>query len=270
MGDRSGRNVRTTDDALHMVRSWDPGSVPCRLGGGVEIRLGAVSEIEGSEWVEATLPDGTTGYILGTALRGHTDIQETALQERPRAPAGSATTPPNSRAGFAAGWVLVVLGVVLGSLSAPAMLFVVAWGIGLIRSWPAKRIAITLACVALFVLLPVLTVPQLQRNVDKARVTVGRAQIQGFMGALGTYKLDNGSFPTTEQGLRALRERPADAPKWNGPYMPQEIPKDPWGHDYVYKFPGDHGDEPDIISYGADGQPGGDGINADVVSWKSQ
>ena len=112
--------------------------------------------------------------------------------------------------------------------------------------------------------------PRLWSNVDKAKITAARAQIQGFMGALGTYKLDNGNFPTTEQGLAALRVKPPDAPQWNGPYMPQEIPKDPWGHDWVYKFPGDHGDEPDIISYGADGQPGGDGINADIVSWKSQ
>jgi general secretion pathway protein G len=68
--------------------------------------------------------------------------------------------------------------------------------------------------------------------------------------------------------LQALRVKPGDADNWNGPYMPKDVPKDPWSHDYVYKFPGDHGDEPDIISYGADGQPGGDGINADVVSWK--
>ena len=112
--------------------------------------------------------------------------------------------------------------------------------------------------------------PRLWQNVDKAKITAAHAQIQGFMGALGTYKLDNGNFPTTEQGLAALRVKPADATQWNGPYMPQEIPKDPWGHDWVYKFPGDHGDEPDIISYGADGQPGGDGVNADIVSWKSQ
>ena len=112
--------------------------------------------------------------------------------------------------------------------------------------------------------------PRLWSNVDKAKITAARAQIQGIMGALGTYKLDNGNFPTTEQGLAALRVKPADAAEWNGPYMPQEIPKDPWGHDWLYKFPGDHGDEPDIISYGADGQPGGDGINADIVSWKSQ
>jgi general secretion pathway protein G len=110
--------------------------------------------------------------------------------------------------------------------------------------------------------------PKLWSNVDKAKITQAKAQIENFMGALGTYKLDNGNFPTTEQGLQALRVKPADADNWNGPYMPKDVPKDPWGHDYVYKFPGDHGDEPDIISYGADGQPGGDGINADIVSWK--
>ena len=112
--------------------------------------------------------------------------------------------------------------------------------------------------------------PKLWSNVDKAKITAARAQIQNFMGALGTYKLDNGNFPTTEQGLKALREKPAESAEWNGPYMPQEIPKDPWGHDYVYKFPGDHGDEPDLVSYGADGQSGGDGVNADIESWKSK
>jgi general secretion pathway protein G len=111
--------------------------------------------------------------------------------------------------------------------------------------------------------------PKLWSNVDKAKITQARAQIENFMGALGTYKLDNGNFPTTEQGLAALRVKPGDADNWNGPYMPKDVPKDPWNHDYVYKFPGDHGDEPDIISYGADGQPGGDGINADIVSWKN-
>jgi general secretion pathway protein G len=105
-------------------------------------------------------------------------------------------------------------------------------------------------------------------SVDKEVVAGARAQIQGLMGALGTYKLDNGTFPTTEQGLQALRVKPADAPHWNGPYLPQEVPKDPWDHNWIYKFPGDHGNEPDIISYGADGRPGGDGVNVDIVSWK--
>jgi general secretion pathway protein G len=70
--------------------------------------------------------------------------------------------------------------------------------------------------------------------------------------------------------LQALRDRPTGLTQWDGPYLPQEIPVDPWARPYVYKFPGEHGDEPDIISYGADGQPGGEGLNADIVSWKSQ
>jgi general secretion pathway protein G len=82
--------------------------------------------------------------------------------------------------------------------------------------------------------------------------------------------LDTGLFPSNEQGLQALRMKPANLNLWNGPYLPQEIPLDPWGRPYLYKYPGDHGDEPDVISYGADGQAGGEGINADIVSWKSQ
>ena len=64
------------------------------------------------------------------------------------------------------------------------------------------------------------------------------------------------------------RSRRTECRTWQGPYLPQEVPKDPWGNPYVYKYPGEHGDEPDIISYGADGKPGGEGINADIVSWK--
>ncbi|SPE26712.1 pseudopilin, cryptic, general secretion pathway [Candidatus Sulfopaludibacter sp. SbA6] len=112
--------------------------------------------------------------------------------------------------------------------------------------------------------------PSLWKNTDKARVTAARSQIQNFMTALGSYKLDTGMFPTTEQGLQALRVKPEGVNQWSGPYMPQDIPKDPWGHDYAYRYPGEHGDEPDILSLGQDGQPGGDGLNADIVSWKSQ
>ncbi len=112
--------------------------------------------------------------------------------------------------------------------------------------------------------------PGLWKKADTAKITAVRAQIQNFMTALGAYKLDTGTFPTTEQGLAALRVKPADVNQWAGPYMPQDIPKDPWGHDYVYRYPGEHGDEPDILSLGLDGQPGGEGLNADIVSWKSQ
>ena len=121
--------------------------------------------------------------------------------------------------------------------------------------------------IALFV---ALVIPSVFKQGDKAKVTATRAQINSFMTALGSYKLDTSTFPTTEQGLQSLRTRPGDLANWSGPYLPKDVPNDPWGHPYIYKYPGDHGDEPDIISYGADGQPGGDGINADIVSWSNQ
>jgi general secretion pathway protein G len=126
---------------------------------------------------------------------------------------------------------------------------------------------VVMTIIALFV---ALVAPNVLKHSDTARITATRAQIHNFQTALGAYKLDTGTFPTSEQGLQALRVKPNELNQWAGPYMPQDIPKDPWGHDYVYKYPGDHGDEPDIVSYGADGQAGGDGLNADIVSWKNQ
>jgi general secretion pathway protein G len=104
---------------------------------------------------------------------------------------------------------------------------------------------------------------------DRAKVTRAKADINGFMTALGAYKLDTGTFPTTEQGLQALRVKPEAVENWQGPYVQKEIGNDPWNHPYLYHFPGEHGDEPDIISYGLDGAPGGDDFSADIVSWKN-
>ncbi len=89
------------------------------------------------------------------------------------------------------------------------------------------------------------------------------------MTALGSYKLDTGIYPTTEQGLQALRLKPEDVENWQGPYLQKEIENDPWSIPYVYRYPGEHGDEPDIISLGADGRPAEMGFNADIVSWKN-
>jgi general secretion pathway protein G len=105
---------------------------------------------------------------------------------------------------------------------------------------------------------------------EKAKRTAARAQISNFMNALGIYKLDTGVYPPTTLGLQALRVKPESITNWAGPYLPQDIPMDPWGRPYDYKYPGEHGDEPDLISLGADGQPGGEGANADIVSWNSQ
>src|SRR5580698_77365 len=125
-----------------------------------------------------------------------------------------------------------------------------------------------LVVVVIIGLFVALVAPGMFRSADKARVTATKAQIEHLMTALGTYKLDTGLFPATEQGLDALRTKPAGAATWNGPYMDKDIPKDPWGHDYTYHFPGDHGDLPDICSFGSDGQPGGEGFAADICNWK--
>jgi len=127
-----------------------------------------------------------------------------------------------------------------------------------------------LVVVTIIALFAALVGPRMFGQADKAKRTAARAQINSFMTALGSMKLDTGLFPPTELGLQALRIRPEGAAQWSGPYLPQDIPMDPWGHPYLYKFPGEHGDEPDLISLGADGQPGGEGINADIVSWSSQ
>ncbi len=127
-----------------------------------------------------------------------------------------------------------------------------------------------LVVVTIIALFAALVAPRMFKQSDRAKVTAARAQINSFMTALGSFKLDTGIFPSTEEGLQALRTPPPNLAQWQGPYLPQEIPVDPWGHPYLYKFPGEHGDEPDLVCYGADGQPGGDGINADIVSWKSQ
>jgi len=138
------------------------------------------------------------------------------------------------------------------------------------RSQAGVTLIEMLVVVAIIGMFVALVGPGLWKRVDTAKITATRNQIHNFMTALGTYKLDNGTFPTTEQGLQALRVKPADANQWNGPYMPLDIPKDPWGRDYVYKYPGEHGDEPDILSLAQDGQLGGEGLNADIASWKSQ
>jgi general secretion pathway protein G len=123
--------------------------------------------------------------------------------------------------------------------------------------------------VTIIALFAALVLPRMLGQADRARKTAARAQINAYMTAVGSYKLDTGIFPTTEQGLQALRTKPEGVTTWQGPYLQRDVENDPWGHPYIYHYPGEHGDEPDIISYGADGAPGGDGINADIVSWKN-
>ena len=108
--------------------------------------------------------------------------------------------------------------------------------------------------------------PKLFGQIGKSEVKVAKAQIDALQKALDQYRLDCGHYPRSEQGLAALVTRPADEPHWAGPYLAKAVPLDPWGHDYQYRQPGQHGDY-DLLSYGRDGQPGGEGENADLVSW---
>ena len=107
--------------------------------------------------------------------------------------------------------------------------------------------------------------PKYFAQLGKSEVTATKAQINAFEKALDQYRLDVGHYPTTEEGLAALLIKPATAEGWNGPYLSKQVPNDPWRHPYVYKSPGTKGDY-DITSYGKDGQPGGDGENADITN----
>ena len=109
------------------------------------------------------------------------------------------------------------------------------------------------------------------RYVDRARVAACRNQIETFRLALQTYFLDCGLYPTEAQGLHALWEKPTMPPipsRWDGPYIDRLLPSDPWGNDYVYKNPGERNLPFSIMSFGADGRPGGEGRNADIHSWQ--
>jgi len=123
-----------------------------------------------------------------------------------------------------------------------------------------------LVVITIIGLLAALVGPRLWKRISGAKQTSAKAQIELFGTALDAFRLDTGRYPTTEEGFKALREKPSGLETWQGPYLPKEIPNDPWGKPYVYKCPGDHGDY-DIISYGADFVEGGDGENQDVVSW---
>jgi general secretion pathway protein G len=121
-------------------------------------------------------------------------------------------------------------------------------------------------------LLAAIVVPQVIGHVEGARVAKAKQDIQSFETALTMYRLDNFSYPSTDQGLRALVERPTDSSigHWReGGYL-QRLSRDPWGKEYQYASPGTHGHQYDLMSFGADGQIGGDGTNADVGNWDEE
>jgi len=120
-----------------------------------------------------------------------------------------------------------------------------------------------LVVVAIIGLLVAYVGPRYVSQIGKSETATAKAQIESFAKALDTYRLDTGHYPSTTQGLAALRERPVGESKWNGPYLQKDVPLDPWGKAYIYRTPGTKGDF-ELISYGRDGTPGGSGDNADV------
>jgi len=125
-----------------------------------------------------------------------------------------------------------------------------------------------LVVVVILGILAAIVVPRVMERPGEARITRARQDVQSIMTALNLYKLDNFSYPSTEQGLDALVAKPngqPDAPNWKGPYL-EHPPQDPWGKPYQYMHPGQHGDA-DVFSFGADGKLGGANEAADIGNW---
>ena len=118
-------------------------------------------------------------------------------------------------------------------------------------------------------ILAAIVVPKVMDRPDTARVTKARQDLRALEGALNLYRLDNYVYPSTDQGLTALVEKPAGSPEprnWKAGGYVDRLAKDPWGNPYQYLSPGSHG-EIDIFCLGADGRPGGEGVNADIGNW---
>jgi general secretion pathway protein G len=116
-------------------------------------------------------------------------------------------------------------------------------------------------------MLAALAGPRVMKYVSSAKTDTAQLQVEEFGAALDMYKLEVGRHPNTQEGLQALVEAPGGATNWNGPYLKKKtVPKDPWGADYTYASPGEHGAF-DLSSLGADGREGGEGEDRDVVSW---
>lgn len=125
-----------------------------------------------------------------------------------------------------------------------------------------------LVVLTIIALLGAIVGPQIISNLGSAKSDTTKIQIEDYGAALDLFYLDNGRYPTSEEGLRALVSPPAGLGTWDGPYLKKnKIPADAWGNDYRYEAPGNHGAY-DLYSYGADNTAGGEGENGDLVSWE--
>jgi len=125
-----------------------------------------------------------------------------------------------------------------------------------------------LVVLAIIGLLAGLVGPQVMKHLGSSKTKAAKVQIEDLAGALDMYRMDNGRYPSTEEGLQSLVEKPANARAWNGPYLRKNnVPQDPWMYDYHYVSPGEHG-RFDLYSLGADNAASGDGEDQDVNSWE--
>jgi len=129
-----------------------------------------------------------------------------------------------------------------------------------------------LVVVTVLAVLAALVGPSVFRHLGTAKDAAARSQMEMLGAALDAYRLDNGRYPTTAQGLESLRTAPTAEPlprNWQGPYLRKAVPLDPWGNPYSYTSPGEHNPEGyDLLTYGADGEPGGEGEDADIKAWE--
>lgn len=136
------------------------------------------------------------------------------------------------------------------------------------RSNRTKRRAFTLiellVVIMILAILAALIVPRIINRTDDAKISRAKSDMATLSGQLNQFRLDTGRYPSTEEGLSALRTAPSDVDGWKGPYVPKDIPQDPWGGEYVYEYPGQSSDFA-LMCYGADHAQGGDGPNADIV-----
>lgn len=123
-----------------------------------------------------------------------------------------------------------------------------------------------LVVILILAILAALIIPRLIGRTSDAKIAKAKSDIATVSGLLQQYRLDNDKYPTTEEGLNALRVRPSSAKSWKGPYTTKDIPMDPWGNPYVYQAPGPDGQDFLVVCYGADGAPGGEGDAADITS----
>ncbi len=186
----------------------------------------------------------------------------------------SQPTPPPSRGRLGGGWGLCSSGASRDRSFSPhphPIPPLEGEGVAAARAFVHRGFTLIeiLVVVSILAILGALVVPKIMDRPNEARVVAAKQDIGTLVAALKLYKLDNGRYPTTEQGLKSLLEKPMSEPvpaNWkNGGYL-EKAPKDPWGRDYIYLNPGLKG-EIDVMSYGADGQQGGEGYDADIGSW---